>query len=1321
MENNKINSNPWLGLKTYDEGQHLYGREDDIHALSQNILFNIQTVIYGKSGIGKSSILNAGIFPILRKSNFFPCYIRLVHNQPNKSYNQQIWDSVLNSLLHLKKEKLTADGTKEILSDIEGRYEELAPARDNESLWEIFHRHKFYDESNNVIQPVLVFDQFEEIFTREKDQEKVTSFFEELADLINNVVPETLCTISDVNIIKSAAVDLDDDVDDLLDEGYEAAFADYLTESNFHIVLSLREDYLSYLERNIDNIPSLKHNRYCLKPLSEEQAASVIMHPCPRLISETVAKEIISKVTGSPVSEFELGDGAELEVDSAILSLFLHELYKKKPVDAKVIDYSIVNEFGDNIIQNFYEETISHISEDCAEYLERKLITEDGKRDSVYESHVINHKGYKASDLKYLKEQRLIREFPWNDGIRIEFIHDVLCPIIVQRKEERKIARKRLEQERIQQEELIKLKQDKIRYRNLCLLIFVSILFVGIFIWDGLFRVHTKRYADIVKEKTWMKGLRPLSKDDANHMRFHYVFYRTGRYANHADSIEARNGYGKLTSDHGMGTYLVNQFDDSDNKADKQIVDQLKRVVKWVLIPDYSNEFCLQEKAYDEEGSLIYAYNNTVLDDHVVMSTYVNEFGLPIIMRDSCYIFLKTTLDEYGHEILQEFYDDQGYPIKNRFDSYKLARTYLHNGLQTSEASLFVNGLPMIDRVGNCGWKALDFTKDNCNVTLSAYFDSQGNVCYDNDSIMIKKWQYDDYGRCVKETYWKIEEEYDIEELEIGLSYDLITLHPNCNKEGIHGYIYEYNDYGQTILVRTIDSLGNKVIPSNQDYAEIYRQYDSNGNMVSEIAVDKGGNHTYEFFANYLDNGDLIYQKSLTIDEYQDTTLYYHLFWDVAKKCLIEKDYYPNSDYYVYKELDSNRRTVVKAFYTISTNAPDSTLSGRHKTVYSYQYDKESKSLIVVEQYFDVRDNMCIYGNGSNPLYHKEICKIDSIANTQSIRRFTTENLLQYGVEFSENPPEKFYQGYEFLYTDNTFEVQVGEASIDENGHRCRTYNNNAYYYQVKYITSILPSHNSYRKGLWVINEFGEQSLVRVNGELYSARLFNTNQYFDEYNQEIKSGEEIDRPMFVAIENGYDIGFCDGDILVQQDDWVLWTNSSFDVSLSGLNLEPQSATEHTFKVLRFDEQNNDYELVEIIIPQNDERICQVTYMKYYVTKKEYRRINRILRNKLYPHMFEFVPKEDGALWNAGMTSPGLIISINEWDMTNHFKGEKDSLYNLIKEFNGVDKHITVYNEETEKINTYTVSCDTLGCALESYTLRPTYFSEIYNKWVEYTE
>lgn len=1322
-----ITKNPWLGLKSYSEGKRLYGRDLEIDELSQKIIYNTQTVVYGKSGIGKSSLLKAGVFPILRRNGYFPVYIRFVHEDGEDSYTQQIINAVETALKKLKVEDLKAPEGN-IQQIVEGYKEEVVSAyqEGHETMWEYFHRHRFYYQLNEheapcLISPVLVFDQFEEIFTLQKDERLIKDFFVEFSSLLNNICPDYLL---------QPTIEINDTIErsigtSLIKKGVisKTKRKDYIDETNLHVVLSLREDCLFYLERNTENIPSLKHNRYCLLPLNEDQAAEVIMQPIPGLVSKDVTKEIISKVTGKSVDEFEIDDNPELEVNSSILSLFLSELYEKKG-DVEVISHKLVDEFGANIIFDFYVRKIedrTKISDKSVHFLERRLVTADangtGRRDNIYVDQAYKH-GITKQEIKYLCDDcRLLHQYPWRDGMRIELSHDVLCEVVTKRRNQRED-----EHERIRREETLRqLKKDKQRYiyTLACLLIILCVSII--FVWDGWFRVHTKRYADIVQENTWMKGLRLLSKDEATHLRVHYVFYSTGRYANHADSIEARNGYGKLTSNHGMGTYLVNQFDDSDNKADKQIVDQLKRVVKWVLIPDYSNEFCLQEKAYDEEGSLIYAYNNTVLDDHVIMSTYVNEFGLPIIMRDSCYIFLKTTLDENGHQILQEFYDDKGFPIENMFDSYKLARTYLPNGLQTSEASLFVNGFPMIDRVGNCGWKALDFTQDNCNVTLSAYFDSQGNVCYDNDSIMIKKWQYDNYGRCVKETYWKIEEEYDIEELEIGLSYDLITLHPNCSKEGIHGYIYEYNDYGQTTLMRTIDSLDNKVIPSNQNYAEIHQQYDSYGNCVSEIGVDKDGNHTYEYFANYLDNGDLIYQKSLTIDEYQDTTLLYYLFWDDVNNRLIEKDYYPYFGYYVYRELDLNRERLplLEARYEIATNQPLEDIDGLHKIIYTYQHDQGKKCLTTTKHYYDISGAFCGYeGIGS---YHKEIVVLDSLNYTKSIRQFTTDNILQYGVEFSENTAEKLLEGYEFLYTDNTFEVQVGEASIDENGHRCRTYNNNAYYYQVKYITSILPSHNSFRKGFWVINEFGEQSLARVNGELYSAQLFNTNQYFDEYNQEIKSGEEIDRPMFVAIENGYDIGFCDGDILVQQDDWVLWTNSSFDVSLSGLNLEPQSATEHTFKVLRFDEQNNDYELVEIIIPQNDERICQVKYMKYYVTKKEYRRINRTLRNKLYPHMFEFIPKEDGALWNAGMTSPGLIISINEWEMTNHFKGDKDSLYKLIKEFNGVDKHITVYDEETEKINKYTVSSDTLGVALESYTLRPTYFSEIYNKWVEYTE
>ena len=46
-------SNPWLGLQTYTESDVLYGRDNDIRILSQYILYDSETVIYGKLGIGK--------------------------------------------------------------------------------------------------------------------------------------------------------------------------------------------------------------------------------------------------------------------------------------------------------------------------------------------------------------------------------------------------------------------------------------------------------------------------------------------------------------------------------------------------------------------------------------------------------------------------------------------------------------------------------------------------------------------------------------------------------------------------------------------------------------------------------------------------------------------------------------------------------------------------------------------------------------------------------------------------------------------------------------------------------------------------------------------------------------------------------------------------------------------------------------------------------------------------------------------------------------------------------------------------------------------
>src|SRR5262245_16805643 len=71
--------NPWPGLAAYDEAasDFFHGRDDDAEELLRLVRLAPLTVLYGKSGLGKSSLLQAGLLPLLRQANYLPIYIRL--------------------------------------------------------------------------------------------------------------------------------------------------------------------------------------------------------------------------------------------------------------------------------------------------------------------------------------------------------------------------------------------------------------------------------------------------------------------------------------------------------------------------------------------------------------------------------------------------------------------------------------------------------------------------------------------------------------------------------------------------------------------------------------------------------------------------------------------------------------------------------------------------------------------------------------------------------------------------------------------------------------------------------------------------------------------------------------------------------------------------------------------------------------------------------------------------------------------------------------------------------------------------------------------
>ena len=60
---------PYVGLQPFEaaDRDYFFGRERDQRIIISNLLSSPLTILYGSSGVGKSSVLLAGVVPQLRK------------------------------------------------------------------------------------------------------------------------------------------------------------------------------------------------------------------------------------------------------------------------------------------------------------------------------------------------------------------------------------------------------------------------------------------------------------------------------------------------------------------------------------------------------------------------------------------------------------------------------------------------------------------------------------------------------------------------------------------------------------------------------------------------------------------------------------------------------------------------------------------------------------------------------------------------------------------------------------------------------------------------------------------------------------------------------------------------------------------------------------------------------------------------------------------------------------------------------------------------------------------------------------------------------
>jgi WD40 repeat protein len=404
--------NPWPGLSAFDEAAERFfnGRDEERAALRRLVLNAPLTLLFGASGLGKTSLLQAGLFPLLRKDHVLPVYVRLDPRDRSRPLIDQL--------------------TLALDAEVRRRRVDVPAFREDESLWEVLHRSglEFWSAQNRLLTPLFVIDQFEEVFTLGAGNPEATARLRiDLADLIENRLPAAVSARLLQNDAAAASLSVD--------------------SQRYRVLLSFREDFLPAVEGWKHEIPSMMRNRLRLLAMSDAQAFQAVHGTAPHLAGDEIAHRIVAFVAAAR-EDASVERAGDLTVEPALLSLVCHGLNERRKAEGKTsFDDSLLKGTGQAIIADFYERSVADLSPAAQRFIVRELITERGFRKPCDVDDARSVHGVTDAELRLLVDRRLLRIEPVRGGERVELTHDLLTRVVREHRE-RQRERERLDRER---------------------------------------------------------------------------------------------------------------------------------------------------------------------------------------------------------------------------------------------------------------------------------------------------------------------------------------------------------------------------------------------------------------------------------------------------------------------------------------------------------------------------------------------------------------------------------------------------------------------------------------------------------------------------------------------------------------------------------------------------------------------------------------------------------------------------------------------------------------------------------------------------------
>ena len=393
---------PYRGIEEfrYVDAPIFFGRDFEAHRMLRLITIYRGVLLYGDSGVGKSSLVNAKVLPLAVEDGYAPERIRVQPMPGAEFIVERISPSDEENAGYLPSVFADANDSRRVSVSAADFTARLAEACNG--------------SGETAPYPLLVFDQFEELVTLTEEVSRRGRSAANDAERAYKAIVETL-----VHLLR----------DDVL---------------RVKLLFVFREDYYAKLTRFFAEFPTLVDNYLRVEPLHADQLDTIIRGPCEKIaFDHALPEEVVVQLE----REFRERSDSDLlnlsEVQIACLRLW------NDPDPAALFEKLHVH----GLLESYFFEAISRLPNQlrpAADALLDNLVTASGTRNVAStdtllealagEAKIDRETGHEA--LRALAETaKVIRRERRNDVTVYEIVSEFLVPWIMRQKADSRAKR----------------------------------------------------------------------------------------------------------------------------------------------------------------------------------------------------------------------------------------------------------------------------------------------------------------------------------------------------------------------------------------------------------------------------------------------------------------------------------------------------------------------------------------------------------------------------------------------------------------------------------------------------------------------------------------------------------------------------------------------------------------------------------------------------------------------------------------------------------------------------------------------------------------